>query len=72
MDGKEADIILIGDCMIAVQMSEGNHTLSLRYHNEAFSLGWKISLVCVIIFVALTYGAYAPKPHKGKYERKDK
>ena len=70
VDGKETDIILIGDCMIAVQMSEGDHTFSLHYHNDAFSLGWKISLVCAIIFGVLTYGAYAPKHHKGKYERK--
>ena len=70
VDGKEADIILIGDCMIAVQMSEGDHTFSLHYHNTAFSLGWKISLVCVIIFGVLTFGAYFPKTRKGKYERK--
>ena len=70
VDGKEADIVLVGDCMIAIPVTEGDHTVSLRYHNKAFSLGWKISLGCVILFGALTYGAYAPKPHKGKYERK--
>ena len=71
VDGKEADIVLVGDCMIAIPITKGDHTVSLRYHNKAFSLGWKISLGCVILFGALTYGAYAPKPHKGKYERKD-
>ena len=70
VDGKETDIILIGDCMIAVQISEGDHTFSLHYHNEAFSLGLKISLVCAVIFGFLTFGAYFPKQHKGKYERK--
>ena len=71
VDGKETDIVLVGDCMIAVPMTEGNHTFSLRYHNAAFSLGWKISLGCAVIFGALAIGAYKPKPRKGKYERKN-
>ena len=70
VDGKEADIILVGDCMISIPMTAGDHTITLSYHNAAFSLGWKISLVCVIIFAILTVGVYFPKPHKGKYERK--
>lgn len=69
VDGQEADIVLIGDCMIAVPMTEGEHTLSLEYHNKAFSFGWKISLVCAIIFAVLSIGVYAPKPRRGKYER---
>ena len=69
VDGQEADIVLIGDCMIAVPMTEGEHTLSLEYHNKAFSLGWKISLVCAIVFAVLAIGVYAPKPRRGKYER---
>ena len=69
VDGAETDIVLIGDCMIAVRMAEGTHTFTLRYHNEAVSLGWKISLICVLIFGALTLGVYAPKHRKGKYER---
>ena len=69
VDGVETDIVLVGDCMIAAPMTEGSHTFTLRYHNAAFSLGWKISLVCLIIFGALTAGAYIPKPHRGKYER---
>ena len=71
VDGQETEIVLIGDCMIAVPMTEGQHTFSLRYHNKAFSLSWKISLGCAIIFAALTAGAYAPKPQRGKYERRN-
>jgi hypothetical protein len=69
VDGAETDIVLVGDCMIAVPMSEGQHTFSLHYHNAAFSLGWKISLGCFIIFGVLAAGVYIPKRHKGKYER---
>ena len=69
VDGKEADIVLVGDCMIAVHMTEGDHTFTLRYHNNAFSLGWKISLACALIFAVLSFGVYLPKHRKGKYER---
>ena len=69
VDGKEANIVLVGDCMIAVHMTEGDHTFTLRYHNKAFSLGWKISLACALIFTILAVGVYVPKHRKGKYER---
>ena len=69
LDGVETDIVLVGDCMIAVPVTEGDHTFELRYHNSAFSLGWKISLGCAIIFSVLVVGVYLPKRHKGKYER---
>ena len=70
VDGKETDIVLVGNCMIAVHMTAGDHTFTLSYHNEAFSLGWKISLACVLIFTVLTVGVYGPKRRKGKYERR--
>jgi uncharacterized membrane protein YfhO len=69
VDGKEADIVLIGDAMIGVPMSAGAHTLVFSYRNRAFSLGWKISLLCTLVFLALTVAAYKPQRKKGKYER---
>ena len=71
VDGKETEIVLVGDCMIAVPITEGDHSVSLHYHNKAFSLGWKLSLGCAIIFGALTVGVYVPKPRRGKYERRN-
>ena len=70
VDGEEAEIVLIGDCMIAVPVTEGEHAFTLRYHNKAFALGWKISLGFLLLFAVLSAGVYMPKPHKGKYERK--
>ena len=69
VDGKEAEIVLVGDCMIAVEMTEGEHTFTLRYHNKAFSFGWMFSLGCALIFTGLAVGVYVPKHRKGKYER---
>ena len=78
VDGEEVPIRLVGDCMIAVDLTEGIHELVFRYHNAAFALGWKISLVSAAVFVALVMVVYKPqlnksalKKHlgKGKYEK---
>lgn len=49
MDGKPAEIKLVGDCMVAVNLTKGVHNVRLMYHNAAFSLGWKISLACAAV-----------------------
>lgn len=69
VDGSPAEICLVGDAMIGVALTEGSHTVAFSYHNAAFSLGWKISLACCLVFLSLSYAAYQPKPKKGKYEK---
>ncbi len=71
VDGKPAEIVLIGDAMVGLLLSEGRHTVTFQYHNAAFSLGWKISLVCLVSFIVLYFVFYQPhfKHKKGKYER---
>ena len=68
VDGKPADIVLIGDAMVGLLLSEGEHTVTFIYHNAAFSLGWKISLACAAVFAGLYFSIYQPKRKKGKYE----
>ena len=70
VDGKEAQIILIGDAMCGLLLTEGSHTITFRYENFAFSLGWKVSLVCLVIFLIAYVAAYHPniKRKKGKYQ----
>lgn len=58
VDGKSADVHLIGNCMIGVELEEGSHTVSFTYRNPAFSLGWKISLACTIVFILLAWMFY--------------
>ena len=55
VDGEEAEIILVGDVMAAVELTEGDHEVVFTYHNPAFALGWKISLLSFMIFGALVY-----------------
>ena len=75
VDGREAEITLIGDVMVGVALTEGSHTVSFTYRNAAFSLGWKISLACVAVFLILVRFAYRPeftakkKKKSGKFEK---
>ncbi len=72
VDGKEAETLLVGDCMVGVELTAGEHTVTYIYRNAAFSLGWKISLACAGILGALYLAVYkpqVPKHKKGKFER---
>ena len=72
VDGEEAQIKLVGDCMIGVELTEGEHTVTYVYRNEAFSLGWKISLCSALILLVLyliVYRPRMPKQVKGKFEK---
>jgi len=69
VDGKEADIVLIGDAMIGIPITQGTHTVAFTYNNKAFSLGWKISLICFLGLAVVTWIQYKPKHQKGKFER---
>ena len=70
VDGREAEIVLTGDVMVGVLLTEGDHEIRLIYENQAFSNGWKISLGCCLAFAVLTYIAALKNPRKGKYEKK--
>ena len=68
VDGAPVNTVLVGDVMIGVPITAGNHTVSFTYNNKAFNLGWKISLACLAAFLILIQVCYAPK-RRGKYER---
>jgi uncharacterized membrane protein YfhO len=71
VDGKPADTVTIGDAMVGLLLPEGNHSIRFIYRNPAFSLGWKVSLSCLIILAAIAVVAYKPtlQRKKGKYEK---
>ena len=67
VDGREAEIVLTGDVMVGVELTEGKHEVTFTYHNDAFSLGWKVSLVCAVVFAVI---AFLTRPKSsGKYSR---
>ena len=75
VDGKPAEIVLTGDAMAGVSLTEGEHRVSFNYRNAAFALGWKISLACAAAFLALIQINYKPdwknllKKKRGKFSR---
>lgn len=60
VDGKPAEIVLTGDVMAGVYLTEGEHRVTFTYHNAAFSLGWKLSLVFAVGFLVLIQINYKP------------
>ena len=70
VDGQPAEITLVGDAMIGLYLSEGSHTVSFTYRNEAFELGWKISLGCLLSLgcLALIFYRKQFKRTKGRFE----
>ena len=71
VDGKPAEVSLVGECMTGVLLSEGQHLVEYTYRNKAFALGWKISLLCAAVFGMLVYGTVKQEPvrKKGRFER---
>ena len=65
MDGKAADIVLVGDVMVGVKLIQGSHTVTFTYRNSAFRLGWKITLLCAVVFCLLIWKCY-PVPRRRK------
>ena len=72
VDGEEAEIKLVGDCMIGVELTEGTHTVTYVYRNAAFSLGLKVSLcsaLLLLVLYLLVYRPKMPKQARGKFEK---
>ncbi len=68
VDGKPTEPILVGDCMVGVPLAQGQHTVVFLYRNPAFSIGWKVTLFCALLFIGITLAIYRPHRRKGKYE----
>lgn len=64
VDGVPAETVLIGDAMVGLVLTEGNHEVVFTYKNESFSMGLTISLACTAIFIALYLSIYKPLGRK--------
>ena len=72
VDGSPAAVTLVGGAMIAIPLSAGEHTVTFTYSNTAFTLGWKISLACFVMFVVFVYLCRKPQKTIGRYEARKK
>ncbi len=66
VDGEPAEITLVGDVMVGLELTEGAHTIELRYENAAFEVGTILSLLCLLIFLGLTAADWALRRRKQK------
>ena len=53
VDGQRVPIVLVGDAMVAVELTAGSHTVEFRYENPAFRYGRLITLGCLLIFAGI-------------------
>ena len=51
VDGEPARITPVGDAMIAVHLEPGLHAIVLDFETPGFSIGLKISAVCLAVFL---------------------
>ena len=67
VDGERAEPTLVADVMISIPLEKGEHSVEFIYHNRAFALGWKVSLLCSAALAALAFWVYPDRKKKGKY-----
>ena len=69
VDGASAEPVLVGDVMLGVELTEGTHTVTFRYENRAFSIGWKLSLLCLVAFGGMIL-VYYPEYRRKMFRKK--
>ena len=60
VDGKPAEIQLIGDVMVGVNLTEGTHEVEFVYRNAAFTKGLIVSIICLLGFGGICWYCYRP------------
>jgi uncharacterized membrane protein YfhO len=58
LDGEKVETVSVGNAMLSVPMTEGTHTLELRYENKAYEYGLLISVCCAAVFGGICLGAF--------------
>ena len=64
VDGEKVETVLVGDCMVSVPLTEGDHEVVFAYENRAFALGRTISIICALCFAGITAADYWMKKRK--------
>ena len=69
VDGEAVETQLVGEAMLAIPLTKGYHEISLRYHNPAFSAGWKVTALSAAVLLGLYAWTYPSRKKKGKYAK---
>ena len=60
VDGKTVETVKIGEAMLGIYLTEGDHTVTITYHNKAFDLGALATAVSATMLIALWVIFYKP------------
>ena len=68
VDGKPAEIVIIGNAMCGLELTEGSHTVTFTYRNKAFTLGLAVSVASTLALAAAYLFSRSSPKAKGKFE----
>ena len=69
VDGVRTEIKLVGNAMVAVELTEGIHEVEFRYENKAFRYGSLITIGCVTAFCGIIAVDHLLKRRKKSQEQ---
>ena len=55
VDGEQTDPEVFGEAFISTYLTEGTHTVELRYQTPGFMVGAGVSLVCILIVILIAW-----------------
>jgi len=58
LDGEKVEPVLVGEVMLSIPVTQGTHTVELRYENKAYEYGLLISVCCAAVFGGICLGAW--------------
>ncbi len=58
VDGQEVQTTLVGEAMVALHLTEGEHVVEFYYESEAFQIGLLVSLCCGLVFSGIILTQY--------------
>lgn len=72
VDGVKTDVNIFEDTFLAIPLTEGEHTISLRFTSNSFVIGAVISVSCVLLFLlAIPIQSGWLKQHVKKLKKED-
>ncbi|MBQ2892532.1 MAG: YfhO family protein [Oscillospiraceae bacterium] len=70
VDGEEAEVQLVGEAMVGVYLTEGEHQITFRYRNKSYTAGLIVTIICTLAFWGIAAYVHYPdyKPTLDKWK----
>ena len=69
VDGEPVEIQLIGNAMIGISLTKGQHNITFQYKNPAVKYGVLVSCCSLITLLAIIIPMYCKRRYTGKYNK---